>query len=183
MGVVSLWATDSESDELHRSGTCRRFGLRNARAWAWKRRDHYKDAVRKTKGMWTRIQTVVEGIAPRSTLTGPSTCHCTEVPLQALLQMIIQDFHWRGCYVELTGLGSAWLWVRRGRGCRPSRMPDGMGTTNRDSSRKGTSAQCAGEVPTQEAGTAGTEAEAATATIAVVSEAADAHGTDTAAVG
>ena len=107
--------------------------------------------------MWTRIQTVVEGIAPRSTLTGPWTCHHTKVPLLALLQMIIQGFHWRGCYVELIGLGSAWLWVRRGRGCRPSRTPDGMGVANRDSSRKGTSTQCAGEVPTQGAGTAGTK--------------------------
>jgi hypothetical protein len=111
------------------------------------------------------------------------TCHHTEVPLPALRQMIIQDFHWRGCYVELIGLGSACLWVRRGRGCRPSRTPDGMGTGDRDSSRKGTSTQCAGEVPTQGAGTAGTKADTATATIAVVSEAADTDGTDAASVG
>ena len=58
-----------------------------------------------------------------------------------------------------------------------------MGVANRDSSRKGTSTQCAGEVPTQGAGTAGTKADAATATIAVVSEAADTDGTDAAAVG
>ena len=133
--------------------------------------------------MWTRIQIVVERIAPRSTLTRPWTYHHTEVPLQALLQMIIQDFHWRGCYVELIGLGSAWLWVRRGQGCRPSRTPDGMGTGDRDSSRKGTSAQCAGEVPTQGAGMAVTKAGPAAATIAVVSEAADTDGTDAKAVG
>ena len=126
---------------------------------------------------------MVEGIAPRSTLTGPWTCHHMKVPLPTLLQMIIQDFHWCGCYVEVIGLGSACLWVRRGRGCRPSRTPDVMGTANRDSSRKGTGVQCAGEVPTQGVGTAGTKADAATATIAVVSEAADTDGTDAAAVG